>query len=477
MVAAVERGLTTHLGRLRRRLAGEAGFALPLALTSVLTLGAMAAGVLGYSSSNYRQATRSNADVQALALAEAGLNYAYATLYNSSAPTMDNAVPPRTVTLETGDASYYGTLEGSTWRLVGVGTVRNPTDSGAPVVRTVSGRASLGSASRGTANNAVWNYVYVDDPDATTNLGNSVNVNIPLYVRGDLRISNTAQVSSYSLQVGGTLEIFNSGHVGTAESPVHEAHVGGGCRLGASGPFTTPCGPAQSVHATISDATPTEFTKPPVDLTGWYYNAKPGPVHGCTVGSFPGGFDNDTLPNTSRASVDLTPTTAYDCRVYDTDGTTLLGQLTWQPGAPGTLTIAGTVYFDGPISFSQLNQAVYSGRATIYAAGDITFANQTTLCGVAACDASWDPQQNLLAFVSGGDVRVGQQSQFQGAIYAVEDYSEDNNSTFWGPIIARRVSLANSTTNHYVPIGTLMPGMPATYEEVVTITNEPGSWG
>jgi hypothetical protein len=39
------------------------------------------------------------------------------------------------------------------------------------------------------------------------------------------------------------------------------------------------------------------------------------------------------------------------------------------------------------------------------------------------------------------------------------------------------LSLSNSTTNHYVPIGTLMPGMPASYEDVVTINNVPGSWG
>ena len=466
------------LAAVRSRLAAEHGIVLPLALSVTGAAGAMAAGTIAFTTANQSAAYRSTADARAFALAEAGLNNAYATLYNSGSPTMSDAVPERTVTLEGGTATYYGTLSGSTWTLTGVGRVPNPTGPGAAdVVRTVSGRASLGSAQRGSANNAVWNYVYADDPTATTHLGNSVNVNIPLYVRGNLRLSNTAQVSGYALQVGGTVEFFNSAHVGTAESPVHEVHVGGGCRIGASGPFTTPCGPAQMVHATISDGSPTAFVKPDVDLAGWYHNARPGPRHGCTHGSFPGGFDNDTVPNTSRASVDLTPKTAYDCRVYDTDGTTLLGQLTWQPGAPGTLTIAGTVYFDGPISFSQLNNAVYSGRATIYAAGDITFANQTRLCGVAACDASWDPQQNLLAFVSGGDVRVGQQSQFQGAIYAVRDYSEDNNSTFWGPIIARRVSLANSTTNHYVPIGTLMPGMPATYEEVVTITNEPGSWG
>ena len=474
------RGLVGQIRGLRARLAGEAGIALPFALVTVLATGTLASSAIAYSSWNYGSAKRSDAELQALRLAEAGLNYAYSTLYNSGTPTMDGAVPSRTVTLETGDATYYGTLTGNTWKLVGVGTVRNPTGPGsAPVVRTVSGRASLGSARRGTANNAVWNYVYVDDPTATTTLGNSVDVNIPLYVRGDLIIQNTAQVSGYALQVGGTVEFRNYGTVGTPGAPIHEAHVGGGCRVGSVGPFTTPCTADTRVHATISDGTPTEFVKPDADFSGWYYNAEPGPRHACTVGSFPGGFDNDSVPNNSRAVVDLAPSTGYDCRVYDAAGN-LVGQLTWEPGgssAPGTLTMAGTIYFDGPIEFRQYNNAVYRGRATIYSSGDITFANQTTLCGDPECDADWDPQQDLLAFVSGGDVRVGQQSQFQGAIYAVGDYTEANNSTFWGPIIANTVTLSNSTTNHYVPIGTLMPGMPASYEEVVTITNEPGSWG
>ncbi len=210
-------------------------------------------------------------------------------------------------------------------------------------------------------------------------------------------------------------------------------------------------------------------------MSGWYYNAEPGPRHPCTVGSFPGGFDNDATPNGSRAAVDLTPGTSYDCRVYDGSGA-LVGQLSWNPTTKA-LTIAGTIYFDGAIVFSQSNRAIYSGRATIYAAGDITMSNQTTICGDPECDTDWNPQQNLLAFVSGRNVTIGNNANFQGAIYAVNDYAESNNSTVWGPIIARRVALANSSVNHYVPIGTLMPGMPATYEDVVTITNEPGSWG
>ena len=164
----------------------------------------------------------------------------------------------------------------------------------------MSGKATLGSAHRGTANNAVWNYVYVDDPTATTTLGNSVDVNIPFYVRGNLVLSNSAQVSSYALQVGGTLEFNNTAHVGTADAPIHEAHVGGGCRVGNSGSFVKPCGAAQRVNATISDAIPTTFTKPQVDFAGWYYNSEPGPRHPCTTGSFPGGFDNDSVPNNSR---------------------------------------------------------------------------------------------------------------------------------------------------------------------------------
>ncbi len=474
------RGLVSSLGKLRARLRSEAGVALPFALVTMLATGTMASSAIAYSSWNYGSTKRSDADLQAQALAEAGLNYAYSTLYNSGSPTMPDAVPARTITLTTGDASYYGTLTDNTWKLVGVGTVRNPTGpSSQPIVRTVSGRAALGSSRRGSENNAVWNYVYVDDPTVTTHLGNSVDVNIPLYVRGNLVLSNSAQVSGYALQVGGTLEVRNTGHVGTPEAPIHEAHIGGGCRVGSSGSFVKPCGPAQMVNATISDATPTEFVKPEVDLAGWYYNSEPGPRHPCTVGSFPGGFDNDSVPNNSRSPVNLTPSDPYDCRVYNAAGA-LTGQLTWVPGtgsSPGKLTMAGTIYFDGPIEFRQYNNAVYEGRATIYAAGDITFANQSILCGDPECDADWDPQANLLAFVSGGSVRVGQQSNFQGAIYAVLDYAEQNNSTFWGPIIARRVALSNSTVNHYVPIGTLMPGMPASYEDVVTITNEPGSWG
>jgi hypothetical protein len=66
---------------------------------------------------------------------------------------------------------------------------------------------------------------------------------------------------------------------------------------------------------------------------------------------------------------------------------------------------------------------------------------------------------------------------FQGAVYAVNDYSEQNGTTVWGPIVARQVNLANNTTNFYVPLGTLLTGMPQTSQEAISIANEPEGWG
>ena len=98
------RGLVSP-GRLLARLRPEGGFALPFALVTMLTTGALASSAIAYSSWNYGSTKRSDADQQAFALAEAGLNYAYSTLYNSGTPTMDSAVPQRTVTLTTAGES------------------------------------------------------------------------------------------------------------------------------------------------------------------------------------------------------------------------------------------------------------------------------------------------------------------------------------------------------------------------------------
>lgn len=469
------------LQRFRSRLACQSGFALPFALVTLLVLGGLGTSVVSYTSWNTGSAARSNADQVALALAEAGLNYAYATLYNSATPANPATVPSTTVALDGGTATYAGTLVGDTWTLTGTGTVRNPTGpAAAPVVRSVSGRVRLGSALRSSANNAVWNYVYADALTGCTSLANSVVLDVPLYVRGNLCLTNSAQMTGYALRVGGNVTVANLATVGTAAAPIYEVSVGGTCQLGNNTPHS-PCGPADQVHAQVVGTNPPGLTKPPIDLARWYSDSQPGPKHACTSGSFPGGFDNDGVMNRSLPPVNLTPATAYDCRVLDAAGYEV-GRLSWTPGTPGSLKIAGTIFFDGDISFSQYNEAVYEGRATIYSSGKITFANQTRVCGEVGCPDGWDPDKNLLAFVAGSSTdsvgfEIGNNSRFQGAAYAVTDFREGNNTIFWGPVIANQVYLINSTIHEYVPIGTLLPGMPATYEEMITLVNVAGSWG
>jgi Tfp pilus assembly protein PilX len=473
-MAAVRHSLQS----LARRLRGQRGFVLPAALGVSTILALAGTTAVAYSTNNFSASHRSKAEQTALALAEAGLNNAYATLHNASNPTMASAVPQQTLQMDGGTVTYYGTLSGNTWTLVGVGRAESST--GADVVRTVRGRASITSMQQGGANNVVWNYVYADSLSTCTTLQNSVNVNVPFYVRGNLCLQNSAQVSGGTLQVGGTVTISNSATIGSAGSPITEAHIGGGCRLG-SGSLHNPCTSGDRVYAATLDNQPAGLTKPPVDLVGWYQNAAPGPMHPCTTGSFPGGFDTDTSLNRSRATVNLAPSAPYDCRVTDDYGN-LVGRIAWTPGSPGTLIVAGTIFFDGNIAFANSANVVYQGRATVYSSGTVSLSNSSQVCGVSGCNSSWNATQNLLAFVAGSSTdatgfTIQNSSTFQGAIYAVNDYSEENGSKVWGPIIARQLYFANSTENHYVPLGTLLSGMPQSGTTVVGVVNEQGSWG
>jgi hypothetical protein len=469
-ITAATRQLRNHFGR-------EDGIALVLALGLAMVLAIVGTTTIAYTAGNERASNYSKATKTTQALAEGGLHYAYSTLYNSSTPTMPSAVPPTTVSVNGGTVTYSGVLNDDTWTLSGVAQLPSPTGS-AEIVRAVRGKVSVGSSQQGTSNNAIWNYVYADSLASCTTLGNSVNVNVPMYVRGDLCFQNSASFTGTVLQVGGTVQLLNTSTVGLSGDNVDEVHIGGGCRLGSSGPFTSPCSAGQRVYGDVVDDDPTGLVKPPVDLAGWYANSVPGPMYPCTSGSFPGGFDNDTTMNRSRPTVDLTPSAAYDCTV--TSGGQVVGRIAWSPSTKA-LTIAGTIFFDGDIEFSNLTEAYYTGRGTIYSSGTITLRNSTRLCGAVGCDSDWNPSQNLLAFVAGSSTdavgfAVENATTFQGAIYAVNDYSEQNGSTVWGPIIARQLYFQNSVENHYVPLGTLLPGMPATYEEAVALVNEAGSW-
>ncbi len=207
---------------------------------------------------------------------------------------MPGAVPLRSEVVEDGTITWSGTLDTETnkWTLNGRGELPNPA-GGVDVIRVVRGRASVQSVSVGSEQNAIWNYIYAEAPTTCTTLSNSVNVNVPIYIKGNLCLQNSAQISGqYTvLQVGGTLTLNNSSHVGQAGSPIAEVHIAGGCMKGAIRPDPQPVRPGR--RRLLDDSLPTRRSRASrsrrsISRTGTQ-NSKPGPMQGCTSGSFPGG--------------------------------------------------------------------------------------------------------------------------------------------------------------------------------------------
>ena len=451
--------------------------ALVAALGIMFVLTISAVSVIAYTATNEGSARRSTAEQTAFALAEAGFNEAVAVLANSSDPLSPSALPPGTATHEGGSVSWSGTLAGDIWAITAVSTVSNPTGA-ADLHRTVRGQMRVQMDANSMGNEA-WNYVFADETSGCTTLRNSVDIGTPFYVRGNLCLENSARVSGSPLNVGGTITTSNSATVGTPSSPLQTVHVRGGCRYGGVGPYISPCSVSERVYALSFDSDPGAITKPPVNLARWYAEAKPGPSQNCTSGSFPGGFDNNTLMDRSRAAVDLMPSTAYDCSV--TVGSTTVGRIAWNPSTKA-LTVAGVIFFDGDIVLPGNAQGVYSGRGTIYSAGLIEFRNSAQLCGAAGCsEADWNPNQNLVLFVAGSSTDANgfwlhNSAIFQGAVYAVTDFREENSSILQGPVIARQLYFENSAqTNKWVPVWALNPGTPAV-PGAMTLTPVADSW-
>jgi hypothetical protein len=464
---------------MRLQLKNESGVALVMAVGILAVLMVTGGSLIYYAGSNARSAEHSADDTKALALGEAGLNYARAILWNAADPTSASAVPSGTLSLEGGTVTYTGAYDSATkvWTLTGNGSYYNPTGPGTTLSRTVSSQV-LVSSSGGM--DPAWGYLFADTTSNCTNLTNFIVIDAPLYVRGDLCMENQATIISDLVRVRGKVQIKDSASIGTSTNYVNQVDVVGGCRYPWSGSYVTPCGTSQKVYKTNFSTNAGNITKPTVDLTYWYNNAKPGPKSTtCTSGSFPGQFDNDTTFNRSNGTQYLFPSSAYNCEVWV--GGELVGRIGYTPGNPGSFYINGVVFFDGKLELQGNKNVVYSGRGSIYASDEIKVQNYITLCGIAGCGSSWDPNTNLLAFVAGATsdsgMLVENNTTFQGAIYVVNDYFQKNDVKVCGPVIAQELFIENGSQNCYVPFSSLAPGMPGTSgSTTVTLTNVANSF-
>ena len=202
---------------------------------------------------------------------------------------------------------------------------------------------------------------------------------------------------------------------------------------------------------------------------GWYTFASPGPSHACntlatgtvpaSTGAYPAFDTGDGTMNQSLNPTvfNLTPAASYSCYTGQ-------GQLSWN-ATTRTLTVAGTVFFDGSITMTTSgNQPItYTGtgaggacntigscQSVIYASGDITINSEMVCAKVNSqgnnCDWSttpanggWDPNNKILIFASKGNtgITVGpSQTSFQGGLYAANTVATGQSALTEGPLVS-----------------------------------------
>lgn len=485
---------------LRPRIGDEQGIALILTLGVLVVTSFMLISVVQYTSGAGRGASMTKAEQSAYALAEAGVNNAMSVLGNPDNNALNSTLlPSRTTAYAGGSVVWSGTLNQNTarWTVTSIGSVANPTKpGGVPRTRRIVAQIDVIPTLSQPLNSQAWNYVYSRGTNTTgacdMTLQQSVAINSPLLVTGNLCMENTSSLLKGPVVIGGKLTMTNGNTVGTSTTNLSSVAVGGTCsKSNPSAASQTPCtgGAAVKIYANTVSSSPPVIPEPAVDWNGWYKNANPGPYYPCTtVSGTPPAFesgDQGVLPNTdvtkrnnSIASVvNLTPSTSYSCQ-------TVAGELTWN-ATTKVLTVNGTMYIDGSAKIENSAVNSYSGFATIYLSGTLLIKN-ASMCAVivsGACDtSSWTSNSRMLVFVANGNgSNAGHQSQtgagngiqltsarFQGALYATYGIDVQTTSSADGPLDGAPVKLGqsvNSTWPAFTVVPSGMPGNPVAYAE------------
>ena len=461
-----------------------------MALGIMVVLLSMGTALTEYTFSNVRSSDSSRQDGLAYAAAQTGMNNALSVLFNSSDYHSSSSLPAvsnQSAGSSGEQYSYSASFIDPVWTITATGTAPNDTQGSRPATRTMKQQVRITPSAAGGVSTTVWNYIYSDAPPGSCmNLSNNSTIGTPLYLRGDLCLSNNAGITRNStfatnfpstpqLQVGGKITLGNNAFVGSSAAHLNGVQTGLGCGSTPHNPCTT----ADKVWADQYLTTAPNLTKPVIDLATWYKDSMPGPKHPCTSSTgTPPIFDNDTTQNGTAGTINLTPAASYDCTFTDGSGNQL-GRIAWNDST-NAMTINGTLFFDGNLNFSQA--AVYSGRATIYAAGTVSLGGGS-VCGIAGCTNSWDTGSNLMVLVAGSNnqspsfaMSLSNNAQFQGAIECNGDFNESNNVGVWGSVIAHQVFLANNASDTYVPFGTPVPGQPAQSGYTDTLVLVPNSF-
>src|SRR6185312_11853787 len=364
---------------LPRRLRGERGMALVMAIGITSVLGIAGATAVAYSTSGAQESQQSGARQNAFSLAEAGINNSMAVLNLPTNNALDADTLNKCTTNETkygtagasptsisswrhdayanGTVDWCGTLNRSTaqWYLTSIGIMDDPDRTGT-VTRTLQATVSVVPTLTQPLNNPSWNYIYATRTGNTCDqtLSNNVSGGSWMYIAGNLCLSQNVGIGATKLIVGGNRryqKVSSSWHTCTGNQDAYNifSKLSDGATIG------------------VSHSAPV-VAPPAADFSTWYENSIPGPASSCTTSSgTPPTFDNNypSRDNSVSTPFDLTPASSYTCRVGPGANTTESGALT---ATQTTITVASASGFPTTGTFrirvDDENMTVTGGQGT-----------------------------------------------------------------------------------------------------------------
>jgi Tfp pilus assembly protein PilX len=512
----------------------EDGVTLVIALATMVILAITTAGIIVAGTANEDTSWASTQGRSAFAVAEESLAYGEGMVYSD---VVNGTTPPTTtfnLPAQPGNATsgtYRATVVNSTtWHITATGTVGT-------VTRTVSADVTP-SSTQTVQNTAIWSYIYQDSTSQCLSITGNLTITVPILSRGDICLSGGSHIvnpsggSAIAVEAGGTLSDTGGSNIGTSTSPLGGVQIAGcttwasngsctattstGCTVQPTSVYTVAPGTsycnglqtplwASSVNSSLS-VTPampcigqssTLNPQCPSSTASWstlnsIYNTQQAATKtGCPANL----LDNDSTLNNSLSSSKLSAAmfpsnSSYDCKV--TSGSTLIGEIKWsatgQYCASGTLTVSGTLIFDGSVNLGCGWKVIYSGAASLYFTGTFQQSGGTWLCGIANCTTSWNPSVNAIAIVAAcwsdstgtvlvtsGCVHVGNGSTAQWATYATTNYQLDGGSTNMGPAMANTVTLGGGSMQ-MIPFTNLPPGIPIGSTTTTVTGTGPTNW-
>lgn len=498
----------------RRVVREECGVALVMAMLVVGSLTISTAAIVTLVTSNQTAFGRDRQEVLAFNTAEAGLNYGISALAQTVDPNGAAAYGPGAwypsthqsagTTVAFNDSSGTGVwwankVDAFTWQVFARGT--SPT---ARVHRTLSVKVRSATQPGTTipASQAWAKGLFVANPGSScfTPTG-SANLTISVYVKGCIDLSGNVGIQEPATSTAPSVDVvaettiaFSSGaaQIGTSARPVRSVIAPNGC-TGKSGKICSQ--PGSNVYAASYTGPSPNLTKPTVDPDARYAEGL-WSSRVCSTGSFT--FDDDTTRNKSLGTVDLFPSSAYDCRVFNGSGAEV-GRLAWNP-ATGALIVTGLVYIDGDLRMNNNTAAGYTTPgtttpvgATVYVGGTVTMNGTAALCGPpsvpsgGACSGSWDAAQGALFVVavntngSANPLALGWHANgtafYDVAAYVVGQYSANGNSGITGPVLTDTASISgNGTSTDVSNPPPTAPGAATTSPGSTTWGVIPASW-